>query len=149
MIAASIAFLLHPLHWFSETAADPLWRWPLGVWVVSASALITYPIEKAWKRRKEIKDKRSQERQENQREQQRLMALSETLLHLTPGEKQILKEFVSANSKVRDLEAYGDAASLAHQGFLVQIGEIALRAAYYRIDDDVWAYLLKHPESLN
>jgi len=141
MIAAAIALLLRPLHWFSETAHDPVWKWPLWALVVSVSALITYPVEHEWKRRHEIKEKRRQE-------DQRLKQVSEALLHLSPGEKQILKDFVSSNSKVRNLDSYGDVASLVHQGFLAQLEEIKMGFSYYRITEDLWIYLRENPDIL-
>jgi hypothetical protein len=153
MIAASIAFLLRPFHWFSETAADPLWRWPLFVLVVSASALITYPIENVWKRHKEIKNRHNLEQQEQQQkyqlEQQRLEQLSEKILRMTPGEKHVLRGFISANSRTVEMNTSPDAASLTEGGFLMQLGVHNLGFGYYRITDDLWKHLQGHPERLS
>src|ERR1019366_3411203 len=51
MLSAAVMLALHQWagKWFSNTIADHFWRWPLLALVLSASGLLTYVLESAYK----------------------------------------------------------------------------------------------------
>ena len=101
------------------------------VLVVSFAGLVTYPVEKAFKDRKLAKS-----------ELKRKDQLYTRVLMLTPGEKEVLRNFIRARA-VSSLEPSSDVVSLVADGLLIQIGEGY--GTSYKIIEEVWEILITKP----
>jgi hypothetical protein len=138
LIAGASMVFLRATGKLSSVLNDLFWRWFLIVPLVAGSALLTYPVEKSWKWY-----------QQRRNEERRLLGLRKRLADLTPFEKEILRAFLYEQSRTKLLIPIGDAATLCHEGLLIEIpGALPIEEPpkrTYRIAEEVWELLQKAP----
>ena len=137
MIAIVSAFGFRGFPLFIATAKDPVWRWALILFFVSAAGLLTYAIEFVW------------------RIGRNRYRLSRTLSALTDKEKQVLGRYLREQTIVLNWGRGGAVDMLHRDGVLILLVSDVLPKLgvadvvpmdTYAISRTTWKRLNAHPE---
>jgi hypothetical protein len=116
---------------FAAILHNPVLRWALTVLMVPSSFLVAYPVDDLWRQWKKHVVKR--------RRLNRLKTLN-------PAEKRVLGQYLKEGRTTQPWSPANQTVdALAASRILYRVAS-TLGPYVYAIDDDVWEYLLGHPE---
>ena len=135
VMASLMTVLLWQYQPFAYAVRDPFWRWPVLILTLSSAALVTYPLEYAWKKLDSRRKRTASQK-----------AVSLRLEKLTPAEQHVLRQYLQTESTVAMWNRAGGVVdALAQDGVLY----LLVRDDFldvYRINDVAWEKLNARPE---